>query len=140
MAAIALFEAARHWLLYGDIANYWGHSSSITPYLTRGSSLRAIASTGHSLALGFQLVIVRFRLLALPAVICRVAACEARDVRLAILGSARGLFPGPLDRRMFLYFVYAVLRPHPISGLMKAFGTGLLLAVVVARHRFATRS
>ena len=57
MAAIALFEAARHWLLYGDIASYWGHSSSITPYLTRGSSLRAIASTGHSLALGFQLVI-----------------------------------------------------------------------------------
>ena len=45
MAAIALFETARHWLLYGDIANDWGYGSSINLYITRGSSLRAVAST-----------------------------------------------------------------------------------------------
>src|ERR1700738_4131051 len=52
MAAISILESAHHWLLYGEMAGRWGSASFGTPYLARGSSLRAMASSGHSMALG----------------------------------------------------------------------------------------
>ena len=51
---------------------------------------------------------------------------------LLLLGLLAAYSRGPWIGAVFLYFVYAVLRPHPISGLMRAFWTGLLLAVIVA--------
>src|SRR5665213_745182 len=57
MAAIGIFESARGWLLYESIPVRWGLADSFTSYFIRGSSLRAMASTPHSLALGYDLAI-----------------------------------------------------------------------------------
>ena len=64
MAGIAIFEAAKHWLLYAEIRENWyavlglnTGPASITPYLMRGHSLRAMASAGHPLVLGYLLAI-----------------------------------------------------------------------------------
>ena len=57
MAAVALFEFARHWLLYVDLANDWATIPRGTFYLMRGNYLRAQATAGHPLTLGYLLAI-----------------------------------------------------------------------------------
>lgn len=51
LAPIALFESLKGWLLYVGLGDQWGYNM-LFAYLLRGESLRAQASTGHSLALG----------------------------------------------------------------------------------------
>jgi hypothetical protein len=52
---IAFFEQLRFWLLYDGLAAAWGVEASFSSFLLRGSSLRAMVSTGHSLVLGYLL-------------------------------------------------------------------------------------
>lgn len=52
---IAFFEQMRFWLLYEGLAGAWGVDASMSAFLLRGNSLRAMASTGHSLVLGYLL-------------------------------------------------------------------------------------
>jgi O-Antigen ligase len=56
MAVVAVFESARHWLLYADLQLRWTETASRL-YLERAGTLRAQASAGHSLALGYLLAI-----------------------------------------------------------------------------------
>lgn len=56
MALVAVFETTRHWLLYSDFDVRWVGTLS-HEYLERGGSLRAEASSGHSLALGYLLAV-----------------------------------------------------------------------------------
>jgi hypothetical protein len=55
-AGIATFEALRTWPLYGETAEIWGLQSE-GAYVFRGTSLRALASSGHPLALGYMMSI-----------------------------------------------------------------------------------
>jgi hypothetical protein len=57
MAAVALFEFVRHWLLYVDLAAGWGSNPRATFYLMRGNYLRAQVTAGHPLLLGYLLAI-----------------------------------------------------------------------------------
>ena len=52
LAPLAAFEAARTWVLYAQVGEHWGYED-LEPYLLRGSMLRAQASTGHPLSLGY---------------------------------------------------------------------------------------
>ena len=52
MAAIGAFEFARHWLLYTGINEAWGNSNGFV-FLMREDNLRAQASAGHSIVLGY---------------------------------------------------------------------------------------
>ncbi len=53
LAIIGLFEYTRHWLLYSALANTLGMESGISAYLSRGGSLRASATTGQAIVLGY---------------------------------------------------------------------------------------
>lgn len=57
MAMLAMFESVKHWPLYDAITTAWGLSWDMTIFLDRGGFLRAKASAGFSLALGFVLVV-----------------------------------------------------------------------------------
>lgn len=92
MALIGLFEFARHWLLYsaliGALDLHWGMSS----YLGRGGSLRASATTGQAIALGYVIsVAIGFYLFLQTSVRNRLRR------RLGALLLAAGLF-APLSR------------------------------------------
>jgi hypothetical protein len=52
VAVIGVFEWLRWWLLYVTLTDYWGVADWMA-FLTRGDALRAQASTGHSMTLGF---------------------------------------------------------------------------------------
>lgn len=51
LAPLAIFESLRGWLLYETIQFHWNVGGS--GWLMRGDALRAQASTGHSLSLGY---------------------------------------------------------------------------------------
>jgi O-antigen ligase len=57
MTPIAAFEFVKHWLLYGALADALGMQWSSGSYLVRGDTLRAVATTGHSIALGYVMMI-----------------------------------------------------------------------------------
>lgn len=57
IAVIAAFEFARHWLLYRGVLGAMGIDWGYSTYLGRAGTLRASASTGHSIALGFALAV-----------------------------------------------------------------------------------
>ncbi|HJV94927.1 MAG TPA: O-antigen ligase family protein [Albitalea sp.] len=57
MAPIAAFEYGKHWLLYSTVPGELGVPFGMGNYLSRGDSLRALASTGHSIILGYVMVV-----------------------------------------------------------------------------------
>lgn len=57
LSAIAVAETLRHWLLYNALMDAMGVQWSMTGYLSRGGSLRASATTGQAIALGFVIAV-----------------------------------------------------------------------------------
>jgi O-antigen ligase len=59
LSLVGIFELFRHWLLYSSLSDALGLDSRLGGYLGRGDLgvVRAYASTGHSLALGYVLAI-----------------------------------------------------------------------------------
>ena len=53
LSGVAIFESFRGWLLYIGIGPVWGAIEPFTAYILRGGLLRAQASLGHSLTLGY---------------------------------------------------------------------------------------
>ena len=56
LAVVAMFEYVKNWLLYWGLAASMGLGVVSGQYLMRGDALRAIASTGHALVLGYVMM------------------------------------------------------------------------------------
>jgi O-antigen ligase len=130
LAAIAIFEGARHWLLYGEMAERWGYGINFTLYLTRGASLRAIASTGHPLALGHLLVIAFGFWLYLQY---QVKSGRSRFLVAILywLGLLAAYSRGPWIAAVLVYFVFAAVRPRAVSKLIKAAAVGMIVVIFI---------
>jgi len=128
MAVIAVFEATKHWPLYTALYTKWEPVGLIDQYLTRAGSLRAEASAGHPLALGYLLAVAlgfwlylqsqlksTLHKLLVPAVLCAGL----------IVTFSRGPWMGAI----IIYIVYAVLRRRGISDL---FGAAAILLIALA--------
>jgi hypothetical protein len=58
LAAIGSFESIRHWLLYSAVVGAWDLSIGFSGgYLGRAGLIRASASTGHAIALGYMMAV-----------------------------------------------------------------------------------
>ena len=57
LALIAIFESYRHWLLYQPLIGVLGLEQGMIEFLPRDGMLRAIASAGHPIPLGYLMVI-----------------------------------------------------------------------------------
>lgn len=57
MTPVAAFEYAKHWLLYSTLPGALGVNFGMGNYLSRGDSLRALAATGHSIVLGYVMLV-----------------------------------------------------------------------------------
>jgi len=92
LALIGLVEFTRHWLLYNALIDALDMHWEMSSYLTRGDSLRASASTGQAIALGYVIsVAIGFYLFLRESVRSRLQQC------LGALLLAGGLF-APLSR------------------------------------------
>jgi hypothetical protein len=138
MAALALFEAAKRWLLYVDLARVWADDPSLSVYIFRGNILRAQASSGHPLALGYLLAIAFGFWLYLKS---HVAARRARigAVLLFWLGLLAAYSRGPWFGAIAIYFSFAALSPRGFPRLFKAAGVAVLLAVAIGATPLGTR-
>lgn len=131
MAADAVFEAAKHWLLYADFARGWNNDPTVGFYLFRGTSVRAEASAGHALSLGYLLAIALGFWLYLKS--------HVPMKRTRILGTLAlllGLFcaysRGPWIGAVTIYFAFAALSPQGFPRLLKAAGGLFVLAGAVS--------
>jgi O-antigen ligase len=57
IAVIAIFEYNRKWLLYGSVPTQLGIDWDFGGFMLRGEALRAMASSGHAIVLGYLLMI-----------------------------------------------------------------------------------
>ncbi len=128
MAVIAVFEALKHWPLYTALYVKWDPVALIDQYLTRGGSLRAEATAGHPLALGYLLAI------ALGFWLYLLSHLKSTPHKLLVpLVLCAGLIVtfsrGPWMGAIIIYVVYALLRRKRMSEL---FGAAAILLIAIA--------
>ena len=133
MAATGAFETARHWLLYSDFSSRWGVNDFLSGfYLLRGGSLRALASSGNTLVLGYLIAIafgfwlyVRSRV---PSPRSRLAV-----IILYWIGLLATYSRGPWMGAIAIYFSFAAFGTRGMSGVLKSASVAaLVLAGVMA--------
>jgi hypothetical protein len=115
MAALAMFERTRNWLLFVNIASRWSAGAG-TFYLSRGGSVRAQVSAGHSIALGYLLVIAFGFWLGLKSQL------EERMQR-----SRGGWLGGAV-----VFFTFNAVGPRAVSRVVKGTAVALALGALIA--------
>jgi hypothetical protein len=130
MASVGIFESFKGWLLYSNIGQRWGEQSvwgSIYGvYLFRQGFLRAQASAGHALSLGYLLAIAfGFWLYLGPHL-----KSQGRRIAVTILlwlGLLSSQARGELLGAVGIYFAFAVLGPRAVPRFLKAAGVAALV-------------
>ncbi len=128
MAPVAVFEALRSWLLFVPIGERWGAPNSFA-FLLRGDRLRAQASTGHALALGYWLAMAWGFFLVLRRDWPQRWARYGVGV-LVLGGLWASLSRGPWLTAVVLTIVYLLLDPKGAGSAVKALA-GLSLAAAL---------
>jgi hypothetical protein len=129
LAAVAIFETARGWLLYGEVRARWGEASG--GYLARGGDVRAMASTGHPLLLGYLLALAFGFWLYLQQDV-QSRATRIIITGLFLFGLMASYSRGPWLAAVFIYFAFAALSPRGLTKIFKAVAVMSLLGLAVA--------
>ena len=129
MASVGIFESFKGWLLYSNIGERWGEQSvwgsPYGVYFFRQGLLRAQASAGHALSLGYLLAIAfgfwlylgphlksRWRRIAVAVLLCvGLLSSQSRTELLGAVG---------------IYFAFAVLGPRAMPRFLRAAGVAAL--------------
>jgi O-Antigen ligase len=129
MAAIGIFEGLRGWLLYQIVPSNWGVVGGV--YLMRADSLRAMASSGHPLSLGYLLAIAfgcwLYLQLAVQSKLARIAI-----VTLIWLGEFAAYSRGPWICAILIFLLFAAQKPGAASAVTKSLFAGAVAATIVA--------
>ena len=142
MASVGIFESFKGWLLYSNIGERWGeHSVWGSPYgvyFFRQGLLRAQASAGHALSLGYLLAIAfGFWLYLGPHLKSRV-----RRTAVAVLlwvGLVSSQSRTELIGAVGIYFAFAVLGPRAMPRFLRAAGVAALVVGVASCTPFGER-
>lgn len=117
LAPVGVVETLRSWLLYNGIGDQWD-APSVFAYLLRGDLLRAQATTGHSLTLGYWLAMSwGFFLLLQRDWTSRWIRLLAGALLIAGLGAA--LSRGPWITAVLMTMVFMVLHPRGAGAAIK---------------------
>jgi len=130
MAAVAMLETARHWLLYADIPLRWTGFYN-RAYLERGGVLRAQASAGHALALGYLLAIGFGFWLYLQTQVA------SKRLRIAVtgllwLGLVAAYSRGPWIGAVAIYLVFMSIGRGGVTRIFKAAAAIAVVLVAVS--------
>lgn len=130
MSGLAIFEAAKRWLLYSDIGAVWTGDPTFGFYLLRGDTIRAQASAGHPLALGYLLAIAFGFWLYLSS---HMSASRSRLIvsLLYLTGLIAAYSRGPWIGAATVFFVFIALRPRRLSYFLKSAAVASVVAVAV---------
>jgi len=140
MAGIAVFETARHWMMYMDTAVRWSDVVTAGGYKERGGSLRAAASSGNPLALGYLLAIAFGFWQYLQSHV--EAKVPRRAVMIVLwLGLLATFSRGPVIGALGIYVVVVAMGRRALPRLLKRAIFGLLIVMLIGQlpigERFA---
>jgi hypothetical protein len=134
-SAVAIFEAARHWLLYYELMYRWDDRIL---YLTRGGAVRAMASTGHPLTLGLLLAIGLGFWFSVGRYLNSVAVRVGVTLVLAV-GLLASYSRGPWIGAVIIYLMFVLLQPRAIKRVTKALIFLLIAGLFIAVTPVGTR-
>ncbi len=118
LAPIAVFEFLRHWLLYQPLIDALKLSNAMTGYLGRDGMLRAIATTGHPIALGYLMAVgIGFYLFLQRSIKQKLA--RRVGLGLLIAGLLSSLSRGPWVGAVTLFIVFIATGRKPVQRLMQ---------------------
>lgn len=139
IASIAVFESTRHWLLYTDFFARWGGDQLRTEYYMRAGLLRAEASSGQPLALGFLLTVAIGFWLYLRSCIPGQLVRKTAVTILLLMGLFVSFSRGPWLAALVVFLAYSAFGgAGRASGLMKAAMVTLLLGGLVLLSPYGT--
>ncbi len=127
LAAIGAFEFVWQWLLYSQVDDALGVRWGYGGYLPRGTTMRATASTGHSIVLGYVMAIAFGLLWYLRKSIANPAVWGWGVVAIGA-GLIAALSRGPWVGAAVMWFVYVLTGPAPGKAIAQSF-VGLVVAV-----------
>lgn len=138
MAVVAVFESMKHWLLYTALIPRWGGDPLMTQYIFRGGLLRAEASSGNALALGFLLAVSLGFWMYLQS---RVPKRRWRlgTTALLALGLLVSFSRGPWLAAIAMLFAYAAFGPRGASRVLKACLAFLVISTVILSSPLGTK-
>jgi len=130
MAPVAIFEFVRHWLLYSTLSGVLGHPWDYGHYLERNDVLRAMATTGQPIALGYVMAIACGLYLFLrPSVPKRQLWWFG--MALLAAGLIAPVSRGPWTGAAAMLVVFLLTGPAPFANLRRLFIVALVLSPVV---------
>jgi hypothetical protein len=138
MALIAVFEGLKHWALYAGLESSLG-ADLMHQYNFRGGSLRAVASSGHSLALGYLLAVALGCWLYLRRDETRSWVRLAAPLLLG-LGLIFAYSRGPWAGAVVIFLTYALLGREPgKSGFLKMLIVSAVLGAAILASPLGNR-
>lgn len=127
VAAIGCFEFMKGWLLYNPLSYIWDIHFDIGSYLMRGSNLRALASLGQPIVLGYVLVVaLGFYLFLWPLI--KGNAIKRFGLVLLLSGLIATLSRGPWVGAAVLLIIFIATGPNAIKRL-GMLGISVIIAI-----------
>lgn len=111
LSAVGFFEFTRHWLLYSPLEQALGIRWNMGNYMTRDDSLRAVASTGESISLGYAIAVAIGLLLYLKKLVPN-ARSLALGIGLLIAGLISPLSRGPWLGAAVMLLLFILISPR----------------------------
>lgn len=132
LSVIAVFESSKHWLLYSALDSALGVSFSMGNYLARGdaSVVRATASLGHSIVLGYALTIALLLFQFIRGSVRKTSHHTAGSLIL-LMGVLAALSRGPWVGLAVGWFVLALMSRNPARDLTRFLSALAAAGVVV---------
>jgi hypothetical protein len=129
LAAIGTFEYLKHWLLYQNLATSLSGGKWPWGYLARGEGLRAVATTGQPIPLGYVITVAMalwfYMKMAVPSLLLWRSA-----MALLIAGLIATISRGPWAGAIAMILMYSACGPTPATRLFKTTLTGGLLFTI----------
>ena len=131
LCVIGIFEYMRHWLLYSGLSGALGVTSRVGMYLERGDGvLRAQATAGHAIALGYIIAVAIGFFIYLKRSVPNKTAWSL-GLLLMVLGLFSPLSRGPWVGAAVILLVFVATSPSPGRLFMQLGGFVVVIVPVL---------
>ena len=129
VSCVGVFEFVRHWILYASAGDALGTEWD-PGYLARGDFLRASATSGQSIVLGYVIAIAIGFFLALRQSVPKVQLYVG-GMALLVAGVVSPLSRGPWIGLVAMLLIFAMTGAKPLQRISKSFLSAIPIGIVL---------